>query len=310
MRCWPTCRARPAASCAAIRTPNGCAAKPTSPALPRPRRAYSTPSRRSCARKVNYSTQPARFSRPRTAGRSTAFSSASRRPAAATRNSFCLLPNTMASSTACSKSVIEGIRLWLLALVFAPLLAWAAEIDIVNPQLQAGDDGYLLAADFRFELNPRLEEAVAKGVVLSFVADFELTKARWYWLDEKLVSRSQTYRLSYNALTRQYRLSAGSGLHQSFASLSDALQVLSRLRNWVVAERGEKGLRAGDTYEAALRLRLDVTQLPKPFQITALGNKDWSLTSDWRTWQASLPALPPNAAPASVSAPPAPVEAK
>ena len=30
------------------------------------------------------------------------------------------------------------------------------------------------------------------------------THTRWYWLDEKLVSRSQTYRLSYNALTRQY----------------------------------------------------------------------------------------------------------
>jgi hypothetical protein len=214
----------------------------------------------------------------------------------------------MASSTACSKSVIEQLRLWLLALAFLPALAWAAEIDIANPQLQAGDDGYVLAADFRFELNPRLEEAVAKGVVLYFVADFELTKARWYWLDEKLVSRSQIYRLSYNALTRQYRLSVGSGLHQSFASLSDALQVLSRLRNWVVVERGEKGVRAGDTYDAALRLRLDVTQLPRPFQITALGNKDWSLASDWKTWQANLPTLLPAAAPAS--APPVQAEAK
>jgi len=218
----------------------------------------------------------------------------------------------MASTTACSKSVIDIVRRWLLALAFLPALAWAAEIDIANPQLQAGDDGYVLAADFRFELNPRLEEAVAKGVVLYFVADFELTKARWYWLDEKLVSRSQTYRLSYNALTRQYRLSVGSGLHQSFASLSDALQVLSRLRNWVVVERGEKGVRAGDTYDAALRLRLDVTQLPRPFQITALGNKDWSLASDWKTWQASLPALQPAAAPAPapVSAPAVPAEAK
>ena len=66
----------------------------------------------------------------------------------------------------------------------------------------------------------------------------------------------------------------------------------------VVVERGEKGIRAGDSYDAALRLRLDVTQLPRPFQITALGNKDWSLASDWKTWQASsLPALPPAAVP-------------
>lgn len=188
--------------------------------------------------------------------------------------------------------MLERLRLCLALLVFLPFVAWAAEIDITNPQLAAGDDGYVLSADFKFDLTPRLEEAVTKGVVLYFVADFELTKGRWYWLDEKLASRSQTYRLSYHALTRQYRLSTG-GLHQSFATLSDAVQVLSRLRNWGVIERGEKSIRVGEPYEAALRLRLDVTQLPRPFQITALGNKDWTLSSDWKTWQATLPAITP-----------------
>ena len=188
--------------------------------------------------------------------------------------------------------MLERLRLWLALLVFLPFVACAAEIDITNPQLTAGDDNYVLSADFKFDLTPRLEEAVTKGVVLYFVADFELTKARWYWLDEKLASRSQIYRLSYHALTRQYRLSTG-GLHQSFATLSDAVQVLSRLRNWGVIERGEKGIRAGEPYDAALRLRLDVTQLPRPFQISALGNKEWSLASDWKTWQATLPAIVP-----------------
>ena len=198
----------------------------------------------------------------------------------------------MASSTACSTSVADRLRRWLLALVCLPLMAWAAEIDIVNPLLGVGDDGYVLSADFRFELNPRLEEAVAKGVVLHFVADFELARGRWYWFDEKVVSRSQTYRLSYHALTRQYRLSTG-GLHQSFATLNEALRVLSRLRNWVVVERGDKGARAGEAYEASLRLRLDINQLPRPFQISALGNRDWSLASDWKNWQITLPALLP-----------------
>ena len=202
----------------------------------------------------------------------------------------------MAFSIACSKSaperrIVQGLRLWLLAWLLAPLLAWAAEIEVANQQLQPSDDGYELSADFRFELNPRLEEAVTKGVVLHFVADFELMRPRWYWLDEKLASRTLTYRLSYHALTRQYRLSTG-GLHQSFATLSEAVLVLSRMRNWLVVERGDKGVKAGDSYEAGLRLRLDVTQLPRPFQITALGNKDWSLASDRKTWQLTLPPLP------------------
>lgn len=194
----------------------------------------------------------------------------------------------MASSTACSKSVLERLRSCLLLLVFLPALAWTAEIEVREPQITLSEDGYALAADFRFDLNSRLEEAVNRGVVLYFVADFELTRERWYWLDEKLVSRSLTYRLSYHALTRQYRLSTG-GLHQSFETLNEALRVLRRLRNWQVIDRDEKIVVPGGTYQAAVRLRLDFNQLPRPFQISALGNKDWSLASDWKTWLATLP---------------------
>ncbi len=202
----------------------------------------------------------------------------------------------MASFTACSRSaperrLAEWLRHWLLAFLVLPCLAWGGEIEVTNPQLQPADDGYVLSADFRFDLNPRLEEAVTKGVVLHFVADFELTRKRWYWLDEKLAARSQTYRLSYHALTRQYRLSTG-GLHQSFTTLGEAVQVLSRLRNWLVIERGDKAVKPGESYDAAVRLRLDVTQLPRPFQITALGNKDWSLSSDWKSWPVDLAPLP------------------
>ena len=195
------------------------------------------------------------------------------------------------SFTVVLKKLPERLRIWFLAvLALLPALVLAAEIEILNPQITASEDGYVVAADFEFELSDRLDEAVTRGLTLYFVADFEMTRPRWYWLDEKLVNRNQTYRLSYHALTRQYRLSTG-GLHQSYESLSAALRALSRLRNWLVIEKGAEkaGVRAGETYTAALRLRLDINQLPRPFQIAALGNKDWSLASDWKIWQATLP---------------------
>jgi hypothetical protein len=187
--------------------------------------------------------------------------------------------------------MLERFRTWLVAvLAMLPVLVLAAEIEIANPQITASEDGFVVSADFSFELNERLEEAVTKGVVLYFVTEFEMTRPRWYWLDEKVVSRNQTHRLSFHALTRQYRLSKG-GLHQSFDTLSEALGVLSRLRNWgVIDGRAEKPVvQAGDTYMAALRMRLDINQLPRPFQISALGNKDWSLASEWKVWQATVP---------------------
>ena len=193
----------------------------------------------------------------------------------------------MASFTAFLKNAIDRARRVLLMLALLPALAWAAEIEIIKPQLQPGEDGYVLSADFKFDLSPRLEEAVNKGLTLYFVTDFELTRGRWYWFDEKLASRSITYRLSYHALTRQYRLSTG-GLHQSFETLSDAMRVLSRLRNWTVIENGEKFVRNGGTYQAALRLHLDINQLPRPFQLTALGSKEWNLDSEWKIWPAVI----------------------
>jgi hypothetical protein len=172
----------------------------------------------------------------------------------------------------------------LLCAAAALLLCFAViarEAEIRNPQLTLGEDGYLLAADFVIDFNPRLEEAVTKGVVLYFVSDFELTRARWYWLDEKISIRTQTFRLSYHALTRQYRLSTGA-LHQSFETLDDALRMLGRLRNWNVLDR--TAVKFDDTYLASLRFRLDLTQMPKTFQVSALANKDWNLASEWMRW--------------------------
>jgi hypothetical protein len=165
-------------------------------------------------------------------------------------------------------------------LLFA-LQAGAAEIGVKHAEITPGEESWLLDAEFGIELGPRLEEVVSRGVALYFVAEFTLTKARWYWMDEHVAGGTQTWRLSYNALTRQYRLSSGA-LHQNFDSLNEALRVLARLRNWAVADKAQ--LKAGEPYNVALRLKLDLTQLPKPFQVTSIGNKDWNVTAEVKRW--------------------------
>jgi hypothetical protein len=171
------------------------------------------------------------------------------------------------------------------SLLLALALGWTApagagNIEIGHISLEGNDEGYALDADFQIELNPRLEDAIDKGVALYFEVEFELTRKRWYWFDDS-VSRQLMLRLSYHALTRQYRISSGA-LYQSFSTLTEALRVLSRVRSWQVLEHGQ--VNAGTEYQAALRMRLDVTQLPKPFQVNALTSREWNLASDWRRW--------------------------
>lgn len=169
--------------------------------------------------------------------------------------------------------------LWLTFASHAPVRAEG--IEVRKAALAIVDDSYVLDADFGIALTPPLEEALNKGVSLYFLFEFELIRSRWYWFNEKIANTQQQYRLSYNALTRQYRIGAGN-LYQNFRTLGEALDVMSRVRRREDAELG--ALTKNSTYTAAVRLRLDTTQLPKPFQINALGSRDWNIGSDWHRW--------------------------
>lgn len=159
--------------------------------------------------------------------------------------------------------------------------ARADGISVISAELQPTDEGYVLDAAFDINFSPTLEDALNRGVVMTFLLEFELTRPRWYWLDKKIAQIENSWKLSYNALTRQYRLSVGS-LYQNFDRLEDAKRVLSRVRNLTVADKS--ALKMGTTYDAAVRLRLDVTKLPKPFQINALASREWNLSSEWQNF--------------------------
>lgn len=174
-----------------------------------------------------------------------------------------------------------------LAMLIAPVFAG---VEVNQASLEASEEGYAVNAQFDVELTPRLEEALNSGVALYFVVEFELVRPRWYWFDERSVASRLQYRLSYHALSRQYRLWTGT-LHQPFGTLSEALRVLGRVRSWVVLERDQ--VAAGRSYQAAVRMQLDTAQLPKPFQLTALTSRDWTLSSDWMRFAFSPLAVPP-----------------
>jgi hypothetical protein len=178
----------------------------------------------------------------------------------------------------------------LLVALLLPAAGRADDIHVSQAALAATDDAYVLSADFEFDLSARLEDALSKGVPLYFLVEFEATRSRWYWFDEKVASATQTWRVSFHALTRTYRLSSGA-LTQSFNSLAEALRTMSRVRGWTVMERDR--LRPDTTYLIAVRMRLDTTQLPKPFQVSAIANRDWTLASSWYRWQYTPPPAEP-----------------
>ena len=164
-----------------------------------------------------------------------------------------------------------------MALAVFSTSASAEGIKIKSFELERVDGDWLLNATFQIELSPGLEDAVQKGVVLYFQTEFDLTRSRWYWFDDKSVLAQRQARLSYQPLTQQYRI-ASEGFTFSAQTISEALQAVGSVGGWRVID---SQLDASKSYTASLRMTLDLSKLPKPFQVNALNNRDWNVSSDW-----------------------------
>jgi hypothetical protein len=164
------------------------------------------------------------------------------------------------------------------ALTLPAATARADTIPVVSAQLRVEEGEVLLTAEFDFSLTPALEQALDKGVPLYFTIEFELLRTRPFWFPDKVAQWSITYRVSYSSLTRQYRVASGP-LGQTFESLDDVERFIGRVASRPVAQASD--LARDASYEGAVRMKLDVNQLPKPFQVNALASREWQLASDW-----------------------------
>ena len=174
----------------------------------------------------------------------------------------------------------------LLILLLPVVVAQAESIRIKSVNLAAVEQGYEISVDSEIVLNATLEQALEKGIVLYFVTKFSLVDSRWYWLNDEVARGKLRIGLRYYALTRQYHLNHPS-FSQSFNTLKEALQALGQVRNYLLTVKSE--LKQDVDYIASLRIWLDLTRMPKPFQVEALGSSQWNLSSDKLEWRMRLP---------------------
>ena len=143
----------------------------------------------------------------------------------------------------------------------------------------------MLSAQVRFDLTPAVDEALQKGIPLFFVAEAVIQRDRWYWYDKEVARAARHMRLSYQPLTRRWRLmvastpigNAGVALGQNFDSREEALAVVQRISGWKIADLQD--VEADARHSVTLRFRLDTSQLPRPFQIGTVGQDDWNIAA-------------------------------
>ena len=163
------------------------------------------------------------------------------------------------------------------------------QVKTLQLDLSPDDGAVLLSAQFAVDLSAALKDAVSRGLPLHFITEFEIYRPRLFWFNKKAASGHMEWRLSYYALTRQYRLNSASG-SESYATLDEAITQMTALRGWPVTTIDR--LDAGEEYIVRVRMRLDTAQLPKPFQITALTDSDWNPQSEWKGLSFVVPTQP------------------
>ncbi len=182
-------------------------------------------------------------------------------------------------------------HVWALLLVCCGLLAgavlpaWAAEPEIRQAALHRTAEGLFLSARLTLTPSPAVEDALLKGVPLYFVWEAEVLRDRWYWTDKRVAAAVRTWRLVYQPLTRRWRLSqsndaaasSGAGLqyalHQNFDSLAAALASVARVSRWKLADAAR--LDPDSDERVVWRFGLDLTLLPRPFQIGMANQPEW-----------------------------------
>jgi Domain of unknown function (DUF4390) len=185
---------------------------------------------------------------------------------------------------------------WLVALLLGGWLAVAGSVlasdksAVKQAAIQVTPQGYVLDADIDIVLNPTLEDALTKGINLPFLLELELTRPRNWWFDESIAESVRKMRIYYHLLLRRYVVETGYTTRTA-ATLSEALALLGKVEDWQVLERS--ALKAGQRYDARLRLRLNTAQLPKPLSIGAVTGDKWELSTPWYGWSFDAPASPP-----------------
>lgn len=142
----------------------------------------------------------------------------------------------------------------------------------------------------RMELSPEqvVEEALLKSVPLYFVWQADVYRERWYWTDRRITSVTRTLRLAYQPLTRRWRVSlsndagvnaGGAGLqyalHQNYDSLADALAGVARVTRWKISDAAR--LPVDEIHHVEFAFRLDLSLLPRPFQIGVGNQREWNI---------------------------------
>ncbi len=172
--------------------------------------------------------------------------------------------------------------LWMFISVLFVGAAEAKSFIIEYAETGLVGETYYLDATVNYQLSEQAQEALLKGIELTFELKIEVIRKKGFlWLLDKKVSQSvQRYTLKYQPLTQQYQvLHVNSGKLRNLPSLSTATWILGIVADLPLLKHEELNPKA--RYVVRLKAQFDIESLPVPIRLLAYFAPSWYMSSDW-----------------------------
>jgi len=169
-------------------------------------------------------------------------------------------------------------------LVVLPAAASPGRFEVADASARNTEQGWLVDARVDLELSDSAVEALLSGVTLNISFEYEVTRRRRFWPDDRVLNTVQAFELQYLSLSQRYvvrRLNEAT--ENSYATLFSALRYMGKVQDFELLA-GNLDLDS-EVYYVAMRAVLDREQLPGPLQILAFWQGDFGLESDWYRWK-------------------------
>jgi len=157
-------------------------------------------------------------------------------------------------------------------------------IRVLEVSSHEDDRTYYIDGVIETHLPEYMTQAIYNGIPLPLQLQIDVKESSNWWFDRSLVTIEQRYLLHYLPLydtIRLENLSTGSSTLQR--SLVTALRKVGRIKNFPILDKEHFDTKNG--IYARIRLKVDVSALPKPLRAESLLGGSWNISSDWKELQ-------------------------
>ncbi|MEL7312077.1 MAG: DUF4390 domain-containing protein [Pseudomonadota bacterium] len=180
--------------------------------------------------------------------------------------------------------LLATICVCLFSLALArPVLGDEGVIEIRSAESELIDGVHVAMARLQYQLSERIEQALAGGIALEFVMEFEINRVRRWWLDGSVDTVRVAYELRFDSVSERYTLrNTNTAQRTTYATIFGALNALGRVDQLPIID--DTLLSEDGRYRVSMRASVTISEYPVSLRYLLFWRNDWRASSNRVTW--------------------------